>query len=147
MLDNPLNAPDKSKFHHGIKVTTSTGKPVSDFTMRVEYYNPYVDKKTGEVKPGKWTYRGWEEKREHAKVKIICDTELDALLYTLHQLQHKFRRVQIFDNRIPGTLNAIIWEIIEGVANKEREKIRDYPLMIRNLIPQYRIIPHQKKAA
>lgn len=128
-----------------IKVTTDTGKTVSSFTMWCEFYTPFVDKDTGEIKPGEFTFRGDIYKRNLAIVNIKCDTELDALLYWFHKIQRKVAKAIFYDNSIPGTTDAIIFEVDKGIFNRERNKLKQYPLMVKKLIPNFRIIPHEIK--
>lgn len=145
MENTPEKTAPQGVWDAGIKVITSTGNRVSSFTMVCDFYKPYVCKKTGEVKPGKWTYVGWRYKRElMTKSGIKCATEFDALLYWLHPIQMNCSKVVIYDNMIPGTIDAIVFEVNEGVINQERDRRASYPLMVTQLLPHYKIIPHAR---
>jgi hypothetical protein len=139
----------KAQWDVNRKVTTDTGKPVSEFSMKVWFYDSTVDHDTGEVVQKQWTYRGWKAKRDLALIGQVYPTELDALLIILRDRWTKIQRAIIYDNKQSGfdqdtelPASQILYlfkgqeKIVTGVITKQPVKI-NYLKRYTIIIPRF----------
>lgn len=128
-----------------------------NFNLKVWFYDNHVDEDTGEVLQKEFVYVGKLQRVKLFARGIRIENELDCLLYILHKIQLKCEKVVCWDNNKTAYMDREVFRIEKGVVKKEIRmnssvgssnikiyRLNEYETHIKEFIPDYKIIAHDK---